>query len=59
MSDKSLDFKYSNGEEPHIQRTKDIIRKYPEIKKLMGRYPENLFICIFCGCITISNRLYP
>jgi len=46
MSTKPLDFIYSSTEEPHIQRTKDIIQKYPEIKKLMGRYP-NTFIYAF------------
>ncbi|MBT8189208.1 MAG: fatty acid desaturase [Saprospiraceae bacterium] len=37
MGINDLDFQYSTLEEPHIQRTKDIIKKYPEIKKLMGR----------------------
>ena len=41
-----MDFNYSNTEEPHIQRTKDIIKKYPEIKNLMGRYPQT-FIYAF------------
>ena len=39
MANNPVDFTYSNTEEPHIQRTKDIIKKYPEIKNLMGRYP--------------------
>ena len=32
-------FNYSQEPEPHIKRTKEIINKYPEIKKLMGRNP--------------------
>lgn len=40
MANNPKDFTYSNTEEPHIQRTKDIIRKYPQIKDLMGRYPQ-------------------
>jgi sphingolipid 4-desaturase/C4-monooxygenase len=32
-------FVFSESPEPHIQRTKEIIRKYPEIKQLMGRNP--------------------
>ena len=54
MSDKSLDFKYSNSEEPHIQRTKDIIRKYPEIKKLMGRYPKTFLYAFFVVALQLA-----
>jgi len=53
MTDKSLDFTYSNSEEPHIQRTKDIIRKYPEIKKLMGRHPNTFFYAFFIVALQI------
>ena len=42
---KARDFYYSDLPEPHIQRTKDMIKKYPEIKTLMGRNPYTfLFI---------------
>ncbi len=40
MGNNNRDFQHSTQEEPHIQRTKDIIKKYPEIKKLMGRNPN-------------------
>jgi len=43
MATKPLDFHYSNEAEPHIQRTKDILKKYPEIKKLMGRNPNTIW----------------
>lgn len=46
MANKSLDFTYSATEEPHIQRTKDIINKYPEIKKLMGRHPATFIYAL-------------
>ena len=39
-------FNFSESPEPHIKRTKEIIKKYPEIKKLMGRNP-NTFLYIF------------
>jgi len=39
MGPFNKDFNHSVAEEPHIQRTKEIIKKYPEIKKLMGRNP--------------------
>lgn len=32
-------FVFSESPEPHIQRTKEIIKKYPQIKELMGRNP--------------------
>ncbi len=36
-------FNFSETPEPHIKRTKEIIKKYPEIKKLMGRNPNSFF----------------
>jgi len=36
-------FYHSITEEPHIQRTKEIIKKYPQIKKLMGRNPNTFY----------------
>ncbi len=38
-------FNFSESPEPHIKRTKEIIKKYPEIKNLMGRNP-NTFLYI-------------
>ena len=32
-------FLYSTQPEPHIERTRSIIKKYPQIKQLMGRNP--------------------
>ena len=43
MSPKQVDFQYSMSPEPHVQRTKEIIKKYPEIKKLMGRNPNTIY----------------
>jgi len=43
MSAFTSDFHHSHSEEPHIQRTKEIIRKYPEIKQLMGRNPNTFY----------------
>jgi sphingolipid 4-desaturase/C4-monooxygenase len=39
-------FLQSQEPEPHIQRTRDIIRKYPEIKSLMGRNPTTFLYII-------------
>ncbi len=37
MSQVVNDFLHSESAEPHILRTKNIIKKYPQIRKLMGR----------------------
>ncbi len=59
MENRALDFTYSETEEPHIQRTKDIIKKYPEIKNLMGRYPKTFLYAfgIVAGQVLIAYLL--
>jgi len=46
MPEIRKDFTYSNSPEPHISRTKQILKKYPEIKKLMGRNPNTMYYII-------------
>ena len=41
-----MDFRYSEAPEPHISRTKEILKKYPEIKKLMGRNPNTFYYIV-------------
>ncbi|NNE26196.1 MAG: fatty acid desaturase [Saprospiraceae bacterium] len=55
----NTDFQHSSQEEPHIQRTKDIIRKYPEIKKLMGKNPNTFWwaLLIVSGQLGIAFLL--
>jgi len=48
----SQKFQFSESPEPHIKRTKDIIKKYPQIKKLMGRNPYTFFYIL--GIVTIQ-----
>lgn len=59
MEKKSLEFIHSDSEEPHIQRTKDIIKAHPEIKKLMGRYPATFLyaLAIVVGQVLIAYLL--
>ena len=45
MSQAKTDFTYTDGPEPHVARTKEILKKYPEIKNLMGRNPNTIY-CI-------------
>lgn len=46
MIDKANDFYYSDAPEPHISRTKEILKKYPEIKNLMGRNPTTIYYIV-------------
>jgi len=46
MSHSVSDFTHSDSAEPHIHRTKEIIKKYPEIKKLMGRHPNTIYYTV-------------
>jgi sphingolipid delta-4 desaturase len=41
------DFIYSDTPEPHKSRTKEILKKYPEIRELIGRNPLSFVILLF------------
>lgn len=43
MGPFTTDFNHSDSAEPHIHRTKEIIKKYPQIKKLMGRNVNTIY----------------
>lgn len=47
MKDKT-DFSWSDQCEPHKLRTKELIKKHPEIRKLIGRNPYTFLIILFC-----------
>ena len=46
MGPFTKEYNYSNDAEPHIQRCKEMIQKYPEIKKLMGRNFNSIWYII-------------
>ena len=46
-------FVWSNAAEPHKIRTKEIIKKHPEIRNLIGRNPYTIFIILFCVSLQI------
>jgi len=46
MSSIEKDFLHTFEAEPHIQRTKDILKAHPEIKNLMGRNANTIFFIL-------------
>lgn len=47
-------FHESPVDQPHPQRTKELIKKYPEIKKLMGKNPYTALIMLFVLSLQVS-----
>lgn len=45
---KLTSFSWSNDAEPHKQRTKDLLKQYPEIRKLIGKNPYTFLIILLC-----------
>lgn len=41
MKKGNKNFSYSESKEPHRQRTKGILAKHPEVRTLIGRYPQS------------------
>jgi len=50
----SKDFQWSEEAEPHIQRTKDILKKYPQIKELIGKNPNTIYYTIAIVALQIT-----
>jgi sphingolipid delta-4 desaturase len=44
----STDFPWTYGEQPHSDRRRAIVQKYPEIKKLFGIDPSLKYVVISC-----------
>jgi len=47
MEMNKKDFLYSDTPEPHKARTKDILKKHPEVRNLIGRNPFSFAIILF------------
>jgi sphingolipid delta-4 desaturase len=47
-------FEWSEGSEPHKQRTKEIIKQHPEIRELIGRNPYTFLIILLCVGVQIA-----
>lgn len=46
MSPFVKDYQYSDAPEPHVQRCRDILAKYPSIKNLMGRNFNSIYYIV-------------
>ncbi len=51
---KSTEFVWSEQAETHRSRTKEMIRKYPQIRELIGRNSNTIFVITFCVAIQIA-----
>ena len=55
MEVKPKQFVWSDEAEPHKGRTRDIIRKHPEIRELIGRNPYTIFVIMLCVAVQITG----
>jgi sphingolipid 4-desaturase/C4-monooxygenase len=51
---KFTTFNWSEESEPHRIRTREIIKKHPEIRDLVGRNPYTIFVILLCVSIQIG-----
>lgn len=56
MGPFTSDYNYSQTAEPHIHRTKEILKKYPQIKDLMGKNTNTIYfiLAIVAGQMLIA-----
>ncbi|MEJ7679283.1 MAG: hypothetical protein WKG06_15790 [Segetibacter sp.] len=47
-------FRWSEESEPHKLRTKEIIKKHPEIRELIGRNPYTSLVILFCVGVQLT-----
>ena len=54
MSRDSEDFQYSDSPEPHRARTKKILNKHPEVRKLITRNPVSFILILFIVALQLT-----
>ena len=52
--EQGKEFLFSEEIEPHKQRTKDILSKHPEVKKLIGKNPYSFLIIVLVVTLQLS-----
>ena len=48
------DFIWVDEAEPHRSRTREIIKKHPEVKKLIGKNPNTMYWILACVFLQIT-----
>lgn len=54
MTEPRADFRYSTVAEPHRDRTKDILRRHPEIRGLIGNNPRTFWYTVAIVALQIT-----
>jgi sphingolipid delta-4 desaturase len=54
MSSPKTDFYYSEKNQPHPQRAKEMLSKYPQIRKLFGAEPKTIFVILLIVFVQTS-----
>ena len=54
-----LEFNFSNTDDPHVQRRRDIIKAHPEVKKLIGPHkPTAIYIVLIVSTHLVSANFF-
>lgn len=58
VSSPPQNFTWNDDEEPHAKRRKEILAKYPEIKKLYGHDPTAKYVVLFLVTLQVGTAYY-
>jgi len=54
MLKREKEFRYSDKPEPHKERTREILRTHPEVRKFIGRNPNSIYFIIVVVALQIT-----
>ena len=52
------DFVWSDEKEPHFMRRKEIMKEFPEVKKLFGHDPKLIYKTLFVAALQLSVPIF-
>jgi sphingolipid 4-desaturase/C4-monooxygenase len=55
---KKKDFIYSDGSEPHRNRTKQILKQHPDVRKLIGKNPATFFFVVLLVGLQVAGAWF-